>query len=201
MALVVLYWSPVSPWTCLLTHRKWASQFSAAQLWHSYDVTVPIFHRCVFYLFFPSSPFSRSLSLSITCHAPAISRWPFSQTDGSCTNCAISTHVILFVQTDPLVFFFVSEMYLFNKWIFNLPVVDHFFLRVDVTKNHAKRDKQMPWKSGKVLVLFCSLVSELLMFMLKFETRPSQESFLSTKYNFMLLCIKLFSVMEKCWLS
>lgn len=137
----------------------------------------------LFYLFFPSSPFSRPLSLSITCHAPAISLWPFSQTDGSCTNCAISTHVILFVQTDPLLFFFLSEMYLFNKWIFNLPVIDSFFLRVDVKKIAPRETNRC---CERVPVLFCSLVSELLMFMLKFKTKASQEEkFFVNKIQFL----------------
>lgn len=89
--------------------------------------------------------FSPPLSLS---PSPAIFSWPFPQTDGTVES-ALLAHVILFPCS-----FFVSERYLFNKWIFNLPVVGPFiFLGVDV-KNHSERDKRRPWQSGKVLVLF-----------------------------------------------
>lgn len=148
MVLVALYWSSVSPWTCLLTHWKWASRFSAAQLWHSYDAA-PRLSLYIWLVFLPLLPiFSSSLALSITCHTPAIFSWPFPQTDGTVES-ALLAHVILFPCS-----FFVSERYLFNKWIFNLPVVGPFiFLGVDV-KNHSERDKRRPWQSGKVLVLF-----------------------------------------------
>lgn len=97
--------------------------------------------------------FLSSLALSITCHAPAIFPWPFPQTDGT-GETVLLAHMSYYSSKLIPCSFFVSERYLFNKWIFNLPVAGTFFLLGVDVKNHSERDKQRPWQSGKVLVLF-----------------------------------------------